>query len=236
MATPTSKNLILVPGLLCDALLWQPQIQGLAGEATCWVPDHTRHDSVAAIARAILDESPFETFALAGLSMGGYLSMEIVRQAPQRVERLALLDTTAAPDSEEAGDVRRGQMALWRESGVQPLVDAMMPRAVRAAAQGDASLRALIATMALNTGYAGFVRQQTAIMARIDSRPSLAAITCPTLVLCGREDVLTPPLAHSSMARAIAGARLVQVADAGHLSTLEQPVAVTAALRAWLHG
>lgn len=232
MTTP--QALILVPGLLCDALLWQPQILGLAGAATCWVPDHARHDSVAAIARAILAESPFDTFALAGLSMGGYIALEIARQAPARVRRLALLDTTAAPDSEEAGDIRRAQMAMWRDSGVHAVVDATLPRAVRAAAQGDAALRAAITTMALNTGYDGFVRQQTAIMGRIDSRPTLAAIACPALVLCGREDVLTPPLAHQAMARALPNARLVQIADAGHLSTLEQPQAVTAALQQWL--
>jgi len=230
----SAQPLILVPGLLCDALLWQHQVTGLAGRASCWVPDHTRHDSIAAIASAILQESPFPRFALAGLSMGGYIALEIVRQAPERVQRLALLDTTAAPDSEEAGDIRRAQMALWREKGADAVVEATLPRAVRASAQGDAGLRATIATMALDTGYDGFVRQQTAIMTRIDSRPGLAAIACPPLVLCGREDVLTPPLAHASMARAIPGSTLVQVPDAGHLSTLEQPEAVTQALAEWL--
>lgn len=229
-ATP----LILLPGLLCDALLWQPQIHGLGAAANCWVPDLTRHDDLGAMARAILQESPFQSFALAGLSMGGYLALEIMRQAPQRVQRLALLDTSAAPESPEATALRHSHLALWREHGLAALVDATLPRSLRPAAQHDAALRAIITSMALNTGYAGFERQQTAIMGRADSRPGLAQIDCPTLVLCGRADALTPPLTHQAMARALPRSTLVLVPDAGHISTLEQPEAVTAALRNWL--
>jgi pimeloyl-ACP methyl ester carboxylesterase len=230
VATP----LILLPGLLCDALLWQPQIVGLAGAAQCWVPDHTRHDDMAALARTILQESPFPNFALAGLSMGGYLALEIWRQAPQRVQRLALLDTTAAPESAEASALRHHHLALWREQGLAALIEATLPRSLRPAAQHDAALRASITSMALNTGYPAFARQQQAIMGRADSQALLASIDCPTLVLCGRSDVLTPPLTHQAMARALPRSTLVMVPDAGHLSSLEQPQAVTAALHSWL--
>ena len=102
---------VLVPGLLCDALLWRPQIEGLAELADCWVADHTRHETMADIAEAILADSPFDSFALAGLSMGGYIAFELMRRAPNRVRKLALLDTVAAPDTPKRPGAGR---ASWR--------------------------------------------------------------------------------------------------------------------------
>lgn len=231
---PKPAPLVLIPGLLCDALLWAPQIAALADVARCWVPDHARHDNVAEIAHSVLAQAPFEQFSLAGLSMGGYVALEIMRQAPSRVQRLALLDTSPLPDTPESTKARHDLIALWASRGAEAVVTAMLPRLVRAQVRHDPLLGALVRTMALNTGYDGFVAQQTAIMQRPDSQATLARIACPTLVLCGAQDSLTPPELHDDMARQIPGAQRVLVDNAGHLSTLEQPQAVSEALRAWL--
>lgn len=231
---PKPAPVILIPGLLCDALLWAPQIVALADVARCWVPDHARHDTVADIAHSILTQAPFAQFSLAGLSMGGYVALEIMRQAPSRVERLALLDTSPLPDTPEGTKARHDLIALWASRGADAVITAMLPKLVRPDARHDPMLGALVRTMALNTGYDGFVAQQTAIMHRPDSQATLASIACPTLVLCGAQDVLTPPDLHTDMARQIPGAQRVLVENAGHLSTLEQPQAVSDALRTWL--
>lgn len=228
------QPLVLVPGLLCDALLWQPQIGALADSADCWVAEHRQFDTIAQLAEQILTQCPFERFALAGLSMGGYLSFELIRQAPQRVTRLALLDTSARPDTPEQRVNRQRLIGIAHAGRFDTVIPMLWPMLVHEQAQPNPELRAVIETMARNTGVAAYVRQQTAITMRIDSRPSLAAIDCPTLVLCGRDDQLTPLDRHQEIAGAIAGARLHVLERCGHMSTLERPRQVNDALRDWL--
>jgi pimeloyl-ACP methyl ester carboxylesterase len=167
--------------------------------------------------------------------MGGYISLEIVRQAPARVVKLALLDTSARPDTPEAIQVRRAQMALAATGKLDDVADNQFARMVAEARRADPSLRETNLRMAREVGAAAFARQQTAIMGRVDSRPTLKDIRCPTLVLVGENDALTPPDLAAEIAAGIAGARLVTVPQCGHLSTLEQPDVVTRALVEWLH-
>ncbi len=217
---------VLVPGLLASPRLYAEQIPELWRIGPVTVAVHTRDDSMGGIARRILASAPAQ-FALAGLSMGGYVCFEILRQAPERVASLVLLDTTARPDTPEQSEQRRSQMEMARSGRLAELVDTLFPRLVHARRWGDESLRRIGRAMAQEVGVEGFVNQQTAIMGRPDSRPGLGAIRCPTLVMVGDGDVLTPPERAEEIVSGIPGARLSVIRDSGHLSTLEQPAAVT---------
>jgi pimeloyl-ACP methyl ester carboxylesterase len=229
-----NPGLILVPGLLCDDRLWRPQLAALSGLADCRVADATRSGTMAGLARDLLEDCPFERFALAGLSMGGYVALEVVRQAPQRVVRLALLDTSARADAPEQSQRRREFIALAERGRFMGVTDALLPLLIHASRLGDAALVATVKAMAASVGKEAFVRQERAIMGRADSLPLLPQIRCPTLVLCGREDALTPLERHEEIAAAVPNARLEVIDECGHLSTLEQPDAVSAALARWL--
>ncbi len=233
MADNVLPHLYLLPGLVTDARLWQPQARALADLAQVTVADLTGADSIAALASAALAKAPAPRFALAGLSMGGYVALEIMRQAPERVIGLALLDTSARPDSAQSAEGRQRLMQL-AETQYPVVISEMLHKLVHPAQLADPGLMALITSMALALGKDTFLRQQRAILGRIDSLPSLAAIRCPTLVLCGREDVITPLPMHQEMHAAIAGSRCVIVDECGHLSTLSQPERVNKLLRAWL--
>jgi len=221
--------IVCIPGLGCSARLYAHQIPALWTVGPVHVAVHTQHDSMSAIAQSILASAPAR-FALIGLSMGGYISFEILRQAPERVVKLALLDTSARPDTPEQTVNRRVQIALAAKGPLAELADAMFLRLVHAPQRADAGLRGIFRSMLEETGVEGFIRQQTAILGRQDSRPTLTRIECPTLVLVGDEDALTPRALAAEMAQGITGARLVTVPDCGHASTLEQPAAVTTAL------
>lgn len=226
---------MLIPGLLCSARLYAAQIPHLWTCGPVLIADHTRDDTMTAIARRILAAAP-SRFALVGLSMGGYLSFEILRQASARVVKLALLDTSARADMPEAVAARRAQIELAAAGRLGEVADAQFARLVHPARRADAELRELNRLMSQEVGAEGFARQQTAIVGRVDSRPMLKDIRCPTLVLVGEADALTPPERAAEMADGIAGARLVTVPDCGHLSTIERPEAVTHALLEWLQG
>ena len=231
--TAASTPLVLLPGLLCDAALWRHQTATLGDAAAFTMGDFTHDDSIEAMARSVLIEAP-ETFALAGLSMGGYVALEIMRQAPERVTRLALLDTSARPDTPEQTERRGGLIELARMGQFKGVTPRLLPMLIHPDRLGDAELTGTVMAMAERTGKDAFLRQQSAILKRVDSRPHLAAMRCPALVLCGRQDTLTPLEAHREMADAIPRASLVVVEDCGHLAPLEQPHAVSAALRYWL--
>jgi pimeloyl-ACP methyl ester carboxylesterase len=224
---------VLIPGLLCTPRLYADQLPALWRFGAVLVANHTRDDSMSGIARRILSDAP-PKFALVGLSMGGYVAFEVQRQAPDRVAKLALLDTTARPDAPEQTEQRKRQIEMARSGRFDGIAQLLFPRFVSAARHGDRALQSLVRTMAEDTGSEAFVRQQTAIMSRADSRPGLASIRCPTLLLVGADDVLTPPDRAAEMMAAIPGARQVVVPDCGHLSTLEQPQTVTDALVAFL--
>jgi pimeloyl-ACP methyl ester carboxylesterase len=220
---------VLIPGLLCTPRLYAEQLPALWRFGPVMVADHTRDDSMGGIARRILADAP-PRFALVGLSMGGYVTFEIMRQAPQRVAKLALLDTQARPDAPEQTEGRKRQIEMAEGGKFDGIAALLFPRFVAAARHGDRALEAVVRTMASDTGAAAFVRQQTAIMNRVDSRPGLAAIGCPALVVVGEQDTLTPPDRAAEMASAIPNARQVVVPECGHLCTLERPEAVTQAL------
>jgi pimeloyl-ACP methyl ester carboxylesterase len=224
---------MLVPGLLCSARLYAGQIAALWRFGPVMVADHRHDDTMEAIARRILGTAP-PRFALAGLSMGGYIALSIVRLAPERVERLALLDTSARPDAPQQSERRRGLIALTQGGRFAEIADLLWPIFVHRDRQGDTELHDIVRTMADETGPEVFVRQQHAIMTRPDARPMLGAIRCPTLVLVGDGDELTPPELSREIAAAVPGARLVTVPNCGHLSTLERPDAVNRALVEWL--
>ena len=233
MTPPTP--IVLVPGLLCTPRLYAEQIPLLWSFGPVTVADHTRDDSMAAIARRILHDAP-PRFALLGLSMGGYVSLEILRQAPERVIKLALLDTSARPDRPEQTERRRAQIELAHQGRMGQIAEEQYPLLVDRSRLKDAPLRELVHEMADETGVEAFIRQQTAIMNRVDSRPDLVAIACPTLVLVGEGDRLIPLEYSQELSGGIAGARLIVTPDCGHLSTLEQPEAVNRALGAWMAG
>jgi pimeloyl-ACP methyl ester carboxylesterase len=221
--------IVCVPGLACSPRLYAEQIAQLWTLGPVTVAQHSGHDTMDAIAHSILASAP-QRFALIGLSMGGYISFEIMRQAPGRVLKLALLDTSARPDTPEQTENRRMQIGLAENTPIAALADALFPRLVHPRRRSDERLQAIIRTMAQETGAQGFIRQLRAIMARPDSRPSLSGIRCPTLVLVGDSDELTSPDRAAEMAHGIAGSRLVTVPDCGHISTLERPEQVTKAL------
>ncbi|MQA87221.1 MAG: alpha/beta fold hydrolase [Streptosporangiales bacterium] len=226
--------IVLVPGLMCSARLYGEQIPALWRFGPVLVADHTRDDSMAGIARRILAAAPGDRFALVGLSLGGYIAFEIMRQAPERVAKLALLDTSARSDTPEQTERRHAEIALAEGGRYSEVPDGRFPSFVHPSRGNDQALLGLVRLMAEETGPEAFVRQQKAIMSRPDSRPDLAGVRCPTLVLVGDGDEPTPPERAAEIADGIAGARLVTVPDCGHLSTLERPQQVSEALAEWL--
>jgi pimeloyl-ACP methyl ester carboxylesterase len=224
--------LVFLPGLLCDERLWQAQADALADIAAPLTADLTLDDSIAGMARRVLERAPAR-FALAGLSMGGYVAFEILRQAPQRVTRLALLDTTAAPDTPARRAQRIASMKaarVGRFAGGTPRLLSQLVHQTKVRGSVGTEVRA----MAQRVGRDAFLRQQSAILGRHDSVPDLARIAVPTLVGVGDSDVLTPLADAQQMQRAICGATLHVFADCGHLPALETPEETSRVLRAWL--
>ena len=233
MPAGISPHLLLLPGLLNDGRLWAHQVSGLSDIATPVIADLTGGDSMASLASDALAQVGAERFVVAGLSMGGYVALEIMRQAPERVRALALLDTTARPDAPETTENRRRLMEL-AERDFAAVIDALMPRLLHPDHLADEGLKRVVTSMAEAVGKEAFLRQQRAIIDRADSRHELAGIGCPVLVACGREDAIAPVEVHEEMAAAIPNARLVVIERSGHLSPIEQPARVTDAMRSWL--
>ncbi|WDS35142.1 alpha/beta fold hydrolase [Pseudoxanthomonas sp.] len=224
-------DLVLLPGLLNDADLWRAQLADLADLADCQVGDFSSVDSMRAAAGQVLDTAP-PTFALAGFSLGGYVAQEILRIAPQRVQRLALLDTSYQPDSPARAQQRRGQQAAVRRGAFHGFGETLMRAYTDPSHHGDAALMERIRAMTQRLGAEVFLRQSA--FEREDGSAVLRAFDRPALVLVGEHDGITPPAVHEQMAALLPDATLVRVAQAGHLTPLEQPEAVSAALRAWL--
>lgn len=234
MNAPTKQGLVLVPGLLCDELMWRPQLAALAAIADCWVADHSRSATMAGVAADVLREAPFMRFALAGLSMGGYVALEMVRQAGHRVQKLALLDTSARADTPEQTKNRESFISFAERGRFLGITEALLPLLLHPSRLGDRELVSTIKKMAKNTGNEAFIRQERAIISRADSLPLLERIACPTLIMCGRQDRLVPLERHEEMAARIPGSRLEIVEECGHLSTMERPAETSAALARWL--
>lgn len=224
-----ASHVLFLPGLMCDRRLFAPQIEALDVESS--VPDLSRHDNFAGMARGVLREAPHE-FALVGLSMGGILAFEILRQAPGRVTHLALLDTTPYADTPEKRSMRLEQIQVAIAGGLRELaVESLKPVYLAKANRDDEGLLGTILDMAIDLGPAVFERQSVALKDRIDSVETLAAISCPTTVICGDEDQLCPPSVHEFMAERIPNAELAIVPNCGHLATMESPEFVNSELR-----
>ena len=227
------KHLVLLPGLLCDEALWRHQIDYLKDTVEVQVIDMTRDASIEALAERVLAEAP-PTFALAGLSMGGYTAQEIMRQAPERVERLALVNTNARADTEEQRKFRQGLIDLAEIGTFKGVTPRLLPSLIHPSRLNDPTVAGVMIASAERVGQEAFVRQQKAIMARKDGRGDLEAIRIPTLILTGRQDLLCPVKVQVEMAEQMPQAKLVIIEDCGHLSPLERPEAVTAVFRYWL--
>lgn len=228
-----SDPIVFVPGLLCTEALFAPQIAAFA-DRPIMVANHRQHDSIETIAAGILEEAP-ERFSLIGLSMGGYIAMEIMREAPDRVGRLALLDTNSRADTAEQSERRRFLIDLTRKRGFNKVPHLLYPGFVHERNEDNEDLKAVVVEMAQDTGPEAFIRQQTALIGRIDARPRLGEIRCPTLVLVGDGDRLTPLQISQEIHRHIPDSELAVIEDSGHLSTLEAPEKVTGALRDFLN-
>lgn len=224
-----SLPFLLIPGLLCSARLYQHQAPALSKLGATSVVDHTQDDSIPAIAARALKAAPAR-FHIVALSMGGYIAFEIIRQAQDRVARVALLDTSARPETPPATERRLKTIALAEGGKFQAVKDAMFPLFVHVDRANDAALRAEVDKMADETGPEAFIRQQRALMVRPDARPLLPKITRTTLVMVGDADRLIPPEQSEEIAAGIPGAKLEYVKDCGHLSTLERPQEVTNSL------
>ncbi|WP_158671483.1 alpha/beta fold hydrolase [Bradyrhizobium guangdongense] len=225
--------ILLVPGLASSARIYAPVIPALWRFGPVMIANHIRDDSIAAIARRILAEAP-PRFALAGHSMGGYIALEIIRQAVERVAKLALINTQARPDTPEATARRLGLMERARRGELRAIREESFLELVHPSRRDDAEILKLVHAQDEDVGIDGYLRQQTAIIARLDSRPTLSAIKCPTLVLTGDADNTIPNAFSKEMAEGIAGARLVILDRCGHLPQAEQPEATVRALTEWL--
>ncbi|QCI68568.1 alpha/beta fold hydrolase [Phreatobacter stygius] len=228
-----TEPLVLVPGLNCTAALFAAQSQALGRTVQTIIADHTRDATIAGIADRLLADAPPQ-FALGGLSLGGYVALEVVRRAPERVTRLALLDTRASPDTDQDAEIRGITIKFAERGHFDEVHRLLWGRLVHDNRRHDSALEAVVHAMHAETGPEVFVRQQKAARARPDYQPGLQAIRCPTLVLVGDGDAVTPPFMSEDMAAAIPRAHLVVVPECGHLSSLERPDAVTAALGEWL--
>ncbi|MEQ9815009.1 MAG: alpha/beta fold hydrolase [Azospirillaceae bacterium] len=221
--------LVFLPGLLCDAALFAPQRAHLGPAHDITVADLTGFDDITEMARDVLDRAP-PRFTLIGLSMGGYVALEIVRRAADRVERLALIDTSARRDDNETLRLRRGLIELARKGRFRGVTARLLPRLVHESRLADKALTGTVMAMAERVGREAYIRQQTAILNRLDQRDLLPTIGCPVAVAVGDADAVTPPALSREMAEAIPAASLDVIATCGHLASLERPERVNAIL------
>ena len=223
-----AENVLLLPGMMCDARLWQHQVRAI--EQPVFHADTTQSDTIQDMAARALRDAPSE-FAVAGLSMGGILAFEIWRQAPERVTHMALLDTNPRAEIAARRSVRMQQIDTAIAGGLRELaIEALKPVYLAEAHQEDQQLLELILDMVMDVGSEVFRRQSLALRDRPNSVPTLATIDCPTLILCGEEDTICPVEYHEFMAERIPHARLRIIENCGHMSSLEQPDIVSGEL------
>ena len=226
-------TLVLLPGLAGDAEMWRDQLPALAA----WRPQvadvHMRHATIVEMAAAVLVRYPGR-LALCGASMGGMLAMEAARQAPSRMAGLALLGTTARPEDEDTRLARERAIVLFEQDRVAEVIGPNVALAFHPRHAHDDVLQARYVDFVLRAGSRQLVRQNHAVIGRPDARLHLAAVRCPTLVMCGEDDLLTPIDRSREIAALIPGARLVALPECGHMLTMEQPEAVNAELIRWL--
>jgi pimeloyl-ACP methyl ester carboxylesterase len=230
-----AEPVVFLPGMMCDARVFAPQIAALSRERAVQVAPITGADSVEKIADQIVFHAP-PKFALVGLSMGGIVAMEVIRRVPLRVTHLALLDTTPFSETPAQAAAREPQIARARAGRVAEVMAEDMKPEYLAPGPGRAGVLKTVMAMAQDLGPEVYVRQSRALQRRPDQQRTLRTVRAPTLILCGRHDGLTPVRRHELMASLIAGATLEVLEDAGHIPTLEAPEATTEALERWLEG
>jgi pimeloyl-ACP methyl ester carboxylesterase len=228
-----AEPLVLLPGMMCDARLFGPQIAELSANTTITVAPVTRGERIEEIASGLLDELPAR-FALAGLSMGGIVAMELLRRAPDRITRLALMDTNPLAETPVVAAAREPQIIGARTGRLEQVMREEMKPNYLAPGPYRAEVLELVMEMALTLGPEVFVRQSRALQRRRDQQGTLRKCKVPTLILCGAHDMLCPIKRHTFMAELTPYAELVVIEDAGHLPTLECPDQTTAALRKWM--
>ena len=229
-----STNIVFVPGMMCDRRLWRHQAEALAPDYQIHFAQMAEGSSIEAIAGAVLAAAP-PSFALAGLSMGAIVAFEMWRQAPERIERMALLDTNHQADAPERYLVRKRQIEQVQAGQLETVLkDELKPNYLAQIHKNNSQLLEEVLAMGMDLGADVFVRQSIALRDRMDSSATLATITCPVSIICGDEDRLCTVSLHEAMAVAIPHAELKVVQHCGHLSTLEQPLAVNSALTHWL--
>ncbi len=237
-ASSEKPHLVLLPGLVCDAAVWQPQVDALREQAQCHVVDYGTRNSLRAMAEHVLATAPVPRFALAAHSMGGRVAFEVMRLAPQRVTRVALMDTAShpLPEGEAGATEKAGRLALLdlaRQEGMRAMGRRWGTPMVHPDFVPTPMFEAMLDMIERCTPQI-FEAQIHALLHRPDAKPLLATIRCPTLLLCGREDQWSPPSGHEFMHDAIAGSTLVVVEHCGHMCTMEQPEAVSRAMADWL--
>ena len=233
--TATTTPLVLLPGMMCDRRLWRAQIAAFSADREVIAPTLTDGDSIAQIARSLLSSLP-EYFSLAGLSMGGIVAFEIMRQAPHRIDRLALLDTNHRPDTDERRRMRDRQVSDVLAGRLNTVMrEELKPNYLAEIHRDNLTLLDEVLAMGLELGEKVFVAQSVALQTRPDSTATLQEIRCPTTVICGAEDALCPPALHRQIHEGIKGSALHIVEDCGHLSPMEQPELVTSLMHEWLY-
>lgn len=235
----TKTPLLLVPGLLCSPRLFAPQRAALSDAAEIVVPDWRKaplsiFDSWQKTARWVIDQMPSQTFALAGLSLGGMIAVEIMQIAAERVTRLALMDTGMRAQNPTEQAIRRARIRLADEGRFELVLGLQMSRFIPAYRLPDKALVDEVMTMCTETGVEIYKRQEELAAGRVDRRPDLPRIACPTIVVCGRDDAATPLFLSEEIAGAIAGSELIVIEQCGHLITMEKPDETNAILRRWL--
>lgn len=229
----SKETLILLPGMMCDRSLWRHQIESLSSTYDVRVADFSTGTTIEAYSDKILEDAP-PVFSVAGLSMGGYVALDLVNRVPDRVKRLALLDVSPYADTQDHAAFRKSIMETARTQGMGAIIEMLLPRMIHSSRVGDEELVGQVDAMAHRVGEKTFIMQQEALLHRRDYFADLAAITCPTLVAVGRQDQLTPLKLSQKMVEALSNAQLVEIENCGHLSSMEQPEAVSAILRYWM--
>jgi pimeloyl-ACP methyl ester carboxylesterase len=225
--------LILLPGMMCDERLFTPQIDAFSGERDVSVFALSDHVTIADLAADILAKSP-DHFALVGLSMGGIVAMEMMAQAAERIEKIALLDTNPLAEVDEVKQRRQPQLDAVKQGRLRDVMrDEMKPNYLSKGPRREAVLKTCM-DMALDLGPEVFIRQSHALMDRVDQTKTLKNIDVPTLILCGRDDTLCPLSRHELMHQLVPHSTLDIIENAGHLPTLEQPETTNESLRKWL--
>ena len=229
------KQLIFLPGMACDASVWQSQIAAVPPHWNVRVGDvHFRFDSIAAMATALLAESRDADLVLCGASMGGMIAMEAARQQPERIVGLALLGTSARPETPDIQALREAAIKLYEQGRVEEVLRANLQFAFHEDARSNEAITQEYLRVIMAAGAAQLVQQNRAVIGRPDARLHLPSVSCPTLVMWGASDQLTPPECSREIASLVPGAKPVELPRCGHMLTMEQPTAVNAGLLAWL--